>query len=118
MPYRGLTVNVGAGANSSGRKLNIDHVEEATFAFSSGVWIDRDGALLFSATWDHKTDRRLAIDVNAARVREAKHADVDRQPTANRYDRDPELRVSKHRRIARIPLRCHTGKRVDAAEEE
>jgi hypothetical protein len=63
VPYDGVTVNVGAGANSSGRKLNIDHVEEATFSFSSGVWIDRDGALLFSATWDHKTDRRLAIDV-------------------------------------------------------
>lgn len=63
VPYDDLTVNVGAGANSSGRKLNIEHVEEATFSFSSGVWIDRDGALLFSATWDHKTDRRLAIDV-------------------------------------------------------
>ena len=24
---------------------------------------DRGGSLLFSATWDHKTDRRLAIDV-------------------------------------------------------
>ena len=55
--------NVGAGANSSGRKLNIEHIEEATFSFSSGIWIDRDGALHFSATWDHKTDRRLAIDV-------------------------------------------------------
>ena len=63
VPYDGVTVNVGAGANSSGRKLNIEHVEEATFSFSSGVWIDRDGSLLFSATWDHKTDRRLAIDV-------------------------------------------------------
>jgi hypothetical protein len=58
-----LTVNVGAGANSSGRKLNVEHIEEATFSFSSGLWIDRDGSLLFSATWDHKTDRRLAIDV-------------------------------------------------------
>jgi len=63
VPYRGVTVNVGAGANSSGRKLNLEHVEEATFGFSSGVWIDREGSLLFSATWDHKTDRRLAIDV-------------------------------------------------------
>jgi hypothetical protein len=63
MPYEGLTVNVAAGANSSGRKLNIEHVEEASFSFSSGIWIDREGSLLFSATWDHKTDRRLAIDV-------------------------------------------------------
>lgn len=63
-PYGdGLTINVGAGANSSGRKLNIEHIEEATFSFSSGIWIDREGSLLFSATWDHKTDRRLAIDV-------------------------------------------------------
>jgi len=59
----GLTINVGAGANSSGRKLNVEHIEEATFGFSSGLWIDRGGSLLFSATWDHKTDRRLAIDV-------------------------------------------------------
>ncbi len=64
LPYGdGLTVNVGAGANSSGRKLNLEHVEEARFSFSSGIWIDRGGSLLFSATWDHKTDRRLAIDV-------------------------------------------------------
>ena len=54
---------MGAGANSSGRKLNVEHIEEATFGFSSGLWIDRGGSLLFSATWDHKTDRRLAIDV-------------------------------------------------------
>jgi hypothetical protein len=59
----GLTVNLGAGANSAGRKLNLEHVEEATFSFSTGIWIDREGSLLFSATWDHKTDRRLAIDV-------------------------------------------------------
>ncbi|MGE0158794.1 MAG: hypothetical protein AB7T31_05230 [Gemmatimonadales bacterium] len=59
----GLTLNIGAGANSSGRQLNVEHIEEATFSFSSGIWIDRDGALLFSTTWDHKTDRRLAIDV-------------------------------------------------------
>lgn len=63
VPYDGLTVNVGAGANSAGRKLNLEHVEEATFSFSSGLWIDREGSLLFSVTWDHKTDRRLAIDV-------------------------------------------------------
>lgn len=64
VPYGdGLTVNVGAGANSSGRKLNLEHVEEARFGFSSGIWIDREGSLLVSATWDHKTHRRLAIDV-------------------------------------------------------
>ena len=64
IPYAdGLEFNVAAGANSSGRKLNLEHVEEATFSFSSGVWVDRGGSLLFSVTWDHKTDRRLAIDV-------------------------------------------------------
>jgi hypothetical protein len=59
----GLSFSVGAGADSSGRKLNEEHIEVATFGFSTGFWIDRDGALLFSATWNHKTDRRLAIDV-------------------------------------------------------
>jgi hypothetical protein len=59
----GLAVSVGAGADSSGRKLNAEHIEEATFGFSTGLWIDRDGALLVSATWNHKTDRRLSIDV-------------------------------------------------------
>jgi hypothetical protein len=59
----GLAFNVGAGVDSSGRQLNIDHIEEATFAFSSGFWVDRDGALLIGATYNHKTDRRIAIDV-------------------------------------------------------
>jgi hypothetical protein len=63
VPYDGVTINVGAGANSCGRELNAEHVEEATFGFSTGVWIDRGGALLFGASWDHQTDRRLAIDV-------------------------------------------------------
>jgi hypothetical protein len=63
IPYDGVTINLGAGANSSGRKLNLEHVEEATFSFSSGLWIDRKGSLLFGLSWDHKTDRRLAIDV-------------------------------------------------------
>jgi len=59
----GLEVAFGAGVDSHSRKLNTEHVEEAKFSFSTGVWIDRDGSLLFSATWNHKTDRRLAIDV-------------------------------------------------------
>jgi hypothetical protein len=59
----GLAVSFGAGVDSSGRKLNIDHIEEATFAFSTGVWVDRDGSLLFSATYNHKTDRRISVDV-------------------------------------------------------
>lgn len=59
----GLSLSVGAGADSSGRKLNTDHIEEASFGFSTGIWIDREGSLLVSATWNHKTDRRLAIDV-------------------------------------------------------
>jgi hypothetical protein len=63
VPYRDVTINVAAGANSAGRKLNLEHIEEATFSFSTGIWIDRGGALLMSATWDHKTDRRLAVDV-------------------------------------------------------
>jgi hypothetical protein len=59
----GLEVAIGAGADSSGRELNAEHIEEATFSFSTGIWIDRGGSLLFSATWNHKTDRRLSIDV-------------------------------------------------------
>jgi len=60
----GLEVAVGIGAQSYERRLNPDsHLETAQFAFSSGIWIDRDGSLLFQATWDEKTDRRLAIDV-------------------------------------------------------
>jgi hypothetical protein len=59
----GLAVSVGAGVDSSGRQLNIEHIEEASFAFSTGVWIDRGGSLLFSATYNHKTDRRISVDV-------------------------------------------------------
>jgi len=60
----GLEVSIGAGAESYQRKLDKeDHVETAKFAFSAGVWVDRGGSLLFSVTWDEKTDRRLAIDV-------------------------------------------------------
>ena len=59
----GLQVSVGAGAESHARQLDTEGVETAQFSFSTGIWIDRDGALLFQATWDHKTDRRLAIDV-------------------------------------------------------
>lgn len=60
----GLNVSVGAGAQSHRRKLNpFTLVEEAQFGVSAGVWIDRGGVLLFGATWDHKTQRRLAIDV-------------------------------------------------------
>lgn len=59
----GLAVSIGAGVDSHSRRLNLEHVEEAKFSFSTGIWIDRGGSLLFSATWNHKTDRRLAIDV-------------------------------------------------------
>ncbi len=59
----GLEVAFGAGVDSYTRRLNDDHVEEAKFSFSTGLWIDRGGSLLFSATWNHKTDRRLSIDV-------------------------------------------------------
>lgn len=59
----GLEVAFGAGVDSYGRRLNTEHIEEAKFSFSSGIWVDRGGSLLFSATYNHKTDRRLAIDV-------------------------------------------------------
>lgn len=59
----GLAVSFAAGVDSSGRQLNIEHIEEASFAFSTGLWIDRDGSLLMSATYNHKTDRRISIDV-------------------------------------------------------
>jgi len=59
----GLAYSFGLGVDSSGRKLNIEHIEEASFAFSTGFWIDRGGALLFGATYNHKTDRRISVDV-------------------------------------------------------
>jgi hypothetical protein len=59
----GIEVAIGAGVDSYDRKLNLEHVEEAKFSFSTGIWIDRGGSLLFAATWNHKTDRRLSIDV-------------------------------------------------------
>ena len=59
----GLEVALGIGAESYQRELDSAGVESAEFALSAGLWIDRDGALLFSATWDERTDRSLAIDV-------------------------------------------------------
>jgi len=59
----GLEVGVGIGAESHERQLDAAGVESAEFSLSAGLWIDREGSLLFSATWDEKTDRSLAIDV-------------------------------------------------------
>lgn len=59
----GLEVAVGIGAESHARQVDEQGLETAQFSLSTGIWIDRDGSLLFQATWDHKTDRRLAIDV-------------------------------------------------------
>jgi hypothetical protein len=54
---------VGFGAESYDRQLDSAGVESAQFSLSAGLWIDREGSLLFSLTWDEKTDRSLAIDV-------------------------------------------------------
>ncbi|MDH3207119.1 MAG: hypothetical protein OEO79_10935 [Gemmatimonadota bacterium] len=59
----GLEVAFGAGVDSHNRRLDADHIEVALFSFSTGVWIDRGGSLLVSATWNQNTDRRLAIDM-------------------------------------------------------
>jgi len=59
----GLEVGVGIGAESYSRQLDSAGIESAEFSLSAGIWIDRDGSLLFSLTWDEKTDRSLAIDV-------------------------------------------------------
>ena len=59
----GLEVGVGIGAESHSRRLDSAGIESAEFSLSAGVWIDREGSLLFSMTWDEKTDRSLAIDV-------------------------------------------------------
>lgn len=59
----GLEVGVGVGAESYERQLDSAGIESAQFSLSAGLWIDRDGSLLFSATWDEKTDRSLAVDV-------------------------------------------------------
>jgi hypothetical protein len=60
----GLEVSLGLGAQSYSRTLDPEsQVESAKFGLSAGVWVDREGSLLFSATWDEKTDRRLAIDL-------------------------------------------------------
>jgi hypothetical protein len=59
----GLEIAVAVGAQSYERGLDQDHVERAKFSPSAGVWIDRGGSLLFQATLDQKTDRRISIDV-------------------------------------------------------
>jgi hypothetical protein len=59
----GLEVGLGIGAESYSRVLDSEGIESAEFSLSTGLWIDRDGALLFSLTWDERTDRSLAMDV-------------------------------------------------------
>jgi hypothetical protein len=59
----GLEIGLGVGAESYRRELDSSGVESAEFALSTGLWVDRDGSLLFSVTWDERTDRSLAIDV-------------------------------------------------------
>jgi hypothetical protein len=60
----GLEVSIGGGAESHRRDLDpVTQIESAQFNPSAGVWIDREGSLLFSMTWNQQTDRRFAIDV-------------------------------------------------------
>lgn len=60
----GLEISVGGGLESYQRDLDPErHVESAGLGLSAGMWIDRGGALLFSASWTKRTDRRFAIDV-------------------------------------------------------
>jgi len=59
----GYSVSLGVGAESYQRQLDSVGIESAEFALSVGLWVDREGSLLFSATWDERTDRSLAIDV-------------------------------------------------------
>lgn len=59
----GYSVSLGVGAESYQRQLDSAGIESAEFALSLGFWVDREGSLLFSATWDERTDRSLAFDV-------------------------------------------------------
>lgn len=60
----GLSVSAAAGGQSSQRWLDAFRpVEHAEFTPAAGVWVDRDGALLASLTWDAGTDRRVALNV-------------------------------------------------------
>src|ERR1700682_921896 len=46
---------------------------------------------------------RLAVQINAANVREAKHADVEREDQGKFRDGDPQLCASVDRRVANVP---------------
>jgi hypothetical protein len=60
----GLEVALSVGAESYSRVLSLDdQVESAKFGLTAGLWVDRGGSLLMSATWDFYTDRRLSVDV-------------------------------------------------------
>ncbi len=60
----GIAVSVGVGKQSRTRWLDpFTQVENADMAWSGGIWVDRDNALLFSLTLDQATDRRVAVNV-------------------------------------------------------
>jgi hypothetical protein len=60
----GLDVSVSAGLQSYERRLDPDtYLEEADFAWSGGVWLDRDDVLLASLTVDTRTDRRVGVNL-------------------------------------------------------
>jgi len=63
VPRGEYAVSLGVGAESYQRQLDDTGLESAEFALSTGLWVDRGGALLFSVTWDERTDRSLAVDV-------------------------------------------------------
>ena len=66
----GYEVAVGAGFQSTRRYLDpVTHIEKAEFAGSAGLWIDRDGALLFALTVDQRTDRLLGVNLFPGVVR-------------------------------------------------
>lgn len=60
----GIDVSVTVGKQSKQRWLDPHTaLEYAAFAWSAGLWLDRDGILLAGLTWDAGTDRRIGLNV-------------------------------------------------------
>jgi hypothetical protein len=60
----GMDVSLSLGKQSRQRWLDpYTALEYAAFAWSAGLWLDRDGILLAGLTWDQGTDRRIGLNV-------------------------------------------------------
>jgi hypothetical protein len=65
-----LDLSIAVGQQSFARRIIAEtELEEADFDWSGSVWLDRDGALLAGATFDRRTDRRVALNVYPGWIR-------------------------------------------------